>query len=118
MNTVGERIAEDWACGRLFGTIAEAIDAACAKAKAFAVKGDGWKPIETAPDDEFVLVYDDYSKMRVHAVRRRSVDAEGNDTGMAWFTGYTWGTALPVQNPTHWQKLPLAPTSEIEGDHP
>ena len=39
MNTVGERIAEDWACGRLTGTVAEqAIDEACAKAKAFARK--------------------------------------------------------------------------------
>ncbi len=51
MNTVGERIAEDWACGRLTGTVAEAIDAACAKAKAFAVKAAGWQPIETAPRD-------------------------------------------------------------------
>jgi hypothetical protein len=39
--TVGERIAEDWACGRLTGTVAEAIDEACAKAKAHAKQQDG-----------------------------------------------------------------------------
>lgn len=27
-STIGEQIAEDWACGRLTGTVAEAIDAA------------------------------------------------------------------------------------------
>lgn len=41
MKSVGERIAEDWACGRLTGTVAEAIDEACAKAKSFAKQDAG-----------------------------------------------------------------------------
>jgi hypothetical protein len=103
--SVGERIAEDWACGRLTGTVAEAIDAACAKAKAFAAPQ--WQPIETAPKDETIL--------DLWAEEGRFPECWWS--GERWISYYSGNVETPIdevvfaiKNPTHWMPLPPCPS--------
>jgi hypothetical protein len=65
MQSVGERIAEDWACGRLTGTIAEAIDEAVQQAKAFASQKAGC--VHCNPSKYYEVIGDPRIGVAAHA---------------------------------------------------
>lgn len=61
-----------------------------------------WKPIETAPNDETILVFRDNGQMEI-------VDEEDND--FEWTT-YDGKRAPGVSKPTHWLSLSEIPSPE------
>lgn len=70
-------------------------------AKKTKATADRWRPIETAPNDESILVYRDDGSTQL-------VSAGDND--------YTWekprGKRVPgITRPTHWMPLPAPPTT-------
>lgn len=60
-----------------------------------------WQPIETAPTNERVLVYESFNgSFDIHIVK--------------WFNGY-WESNMGAQfYPTHWMPLPEPPKGENE----
>jgi hypothetical protein len=64
-----------------------------------------WQPIETAPKDEWILVFmedeDDYMG-RIHAGRHNKVA-----NGHLWVIGHHFASDL--SKPTHWMPLPEPP---------
>lgn len=60
-----------------------------------------WQPIETAPDNQRVLVFDTDYAIRI-AIK------EGDD----WWSGYDcYGNDVELYCITHWMPLPAPPTS-------
>ena len=57
-----------------------------------------WQPIETAPKETIVLVFD---------------PDEGVVTGSLWFSEWALdpGTRADLLHPTHWMPLPAPPTT-------
>ncbi len=78
-----------------------------------------WQPIETAPKNEMILIYDNYVGMQCVAISQEAIEenAEGEKRpiGHKWFFGFDpkIGAFSVAQEPTHWMPLPPSPeTSE------
>ena len=68
-----------------------------------------WQPIETLPQKDFMFT--GYSKAygAIPIRLTAAVDSDGNDLGLKFFCGITWGDAICVSDITHWMPLPDAP---------
>ena len=68
-----------------------------------------WQPIETLPQKDFMFT--GYSKAygAIPIRLTAAVDSDGNDLGLKFFCGITWGDAICVSDITHWMPLPAAP---------
>ena len=89
-----ERVGED------FNRALRAIAAALRSAQV-----PEWRPIETAPKDELILV-GPTKRMGICVAMHHSRDGWVTETTNEWFGIYT---------PTHWKPLPAAPTVSAEG---
>ena len=71
-----------------------------------AVRGDGWLPIASAPDDgNDIIVFGGKFAREDMMVRVRSADGEW------WRCG-----SAPSSVPTHWRPLPPPPAREVGGE--
>lgn len=82
------------------------------------VEGEGWLPIESAPEDgTVILVYrDDAGVFTAHYVEEDahlSSPLNPPEGDFYWFS--TCGDDLTGDMPTHWRPLPSAPSQEVAG---
>lgn len=69
---------------------------------------DGWNPIETAPNDEWVLITDSRNGDYIVGQSMRFLEPPSWD-GL-YYSSWVWAADyVNIECPTHWMKLPAKP---------
>lgn len=65
-----------------------------------------WQKIETAPKDKFVMLWSKHRELDIGIFTQNLADE------YRWFTSLDHRYTRVIENPTHWQPLPAAPSEE------